>query len=112
MNNEQPVAGFQFTLDGLSIVNSLNELTHDSLLQHDLLSKGTGAEKFLQKGPVNVLFKSKDDFDLLENEFNLRKQYGFDFNHFLEQKLRTARARRGPHLAYYINYTTFLIFLT
>ena len=71
----------------LSIVNSLNELTHDSLQQHDLLSKGTGAEKFLKTGPVKVLFKSKDDFYSLKNEFNLRKQYGFHFNHLDREEI-------------------------
>ena len=71
----------------LSIVNSLSELTHDSLQQHELLSKGTGAEKFVKTGPVNVLFKSKDDFYSLKNEFSLRKQYGFDFNHLDREEI-------------------------
>ena len=62
-----------------SIVKSINELTHDSLLQHTSLSKGTGAEKFIKNGTVKVIFKSKNDFAKVENEFNLRKKYGFNF---------------------------------
>ena len=57
----------------------MNELTHDSLQQHSII-KGTGADKFIETGPVNILFKSKDDFCALKNEFNLRKEYGFNFN--------------------------------
>ncbi len=71
----------------LSIVNSLNELTHDSLQQHKLLAKGTGAEKFIKTGSLNILFKNKNAFDLISDEFYLRKQYGFDFKHLQREEI-------------------------
>ena len=84
----------------LSIVSSLNELTHDSLQQHSRLSKGTGADKFIKTGPVNILFKSKDDFCALKNEFNLRKEYGFDFNQLDRGKI----LKNDPHISSNYNF--------
>ena len=71
----------------LSIVNSLNELTYDSVNQHKLLSKGTKAEKYIKTGDIKVLFKSKNDFLILEDEFNLRKKYGFKFFHLNRKEI-------------------------
>ena len=79
----------------LSIVSSLNELTHDSLQQHTSYQRRTGAEKFIKTGPVNILFKSKDDFCTLKNEFNLRKEYGFNFNQLDRGKI----LKNDPHIS-------------
>ena len=68
-------------------MKSLNELTYDSVNQHKLLSKGTKAEKYIKTGDVKVLFKSKNDFLILEDEFNLRKKYGFNFSHLNRQEI-------------------------
>ena len=58
----------------LSVVDSLQSLTYDSIEQHLALSKGTKASKYIKLGTWTLLYKDKNEFLSDSYENNLRKK--------------------------------------
>ncbi|MDG2475180.1 MAG: FAD-binding oxidoreductase [Paracoccaceae bacterium] len=61
------------------IVGALDSLTHDSVEQHLNLSRGTGAEKFIQKGCFGFLYPDEKAF--ADDKFGreIKSSYGYHY---------------------------------
>ena len=60
------------------IVSALEPLTGDSVDQHLALAKGTGAERFIQRGDYLYLYRKRADFEADALGMALRAAHGFE----------------------------------
>jgi D-amino-acid dehydrogenase len=78
------------------IAAGLAALTNDSVDQHQALSAGTPAAKFIQTGEYVNLFASKADYDDDPLSSSLRKQHGFDPDHINRAEILERDPNLGP----------------
>ena len=84
----------------LSVIDSLQSLTYDSIEHHLRLSKGTKASKYIKLGTWTLLYRDKHEFLSDSYENNLRKKYGFDFTELKQNELIERDPFLGSHYTF------------
>ena len=76
---------------------ALANLVGDTVDQHRSLAEGTGAERFIRKGPYVHLYRSRADLDADAPWFDLKRRHGARIEERDRERLLADDPHLGPH---------------
>jgi len=73
--------------DARNVAKALAHILHDSLEQHQVLARGTGAEKWIRPSDYLFVYHDRTDFEKEEFAWTMRSEMGFKWQEMNEEAL-------------------------